>query len=83
MKEARIQFCFLCFKGDLYVFGGRFSWSKSKAISKCEKYSIDNNIWTEISPMPSERNSASCCLLENKYVYVFGGEDKNEFIGSI
>jgi hypothetical protein len=51
------------------VFGG---FLEGEGLSNCEKYSISNDSWTTISPMPSERFQ-HVAAVRNEEIIVLGG----------
>lgn len=58
---------------DIYVFGGLHK----SFLNHCEKYSIENDKWTNISPMSNGKQNASACIFDNKVIYVIGGYNKD------
>ena len=48
----------------IYVLGG-FPGGPAKKLGQCERYSIQNDEWTEISPMAFKKQDASACMLNN------------------
>jgi len=49
----------------------------------CEKYSIQQNEWTDMAPMSKEKRDVSACILNNKYVYAIGGYDGQVYLNDI
>ena len=69
--------------GFIYVIGG----NDAKLFYKqCEKYDIENDIWIKIDPLNIGRDSAACCIFNEKYIYAFSGRikfDKKEITNTI
>ena len=67
MSLARGQHCAIVFKGAVYVFGG---YHAHKVLSKCEKYTISTDAWSQI------------CDLVTPLCYVSGTEyNGNIYLG--
>ena len=48
--------------------------SKDQCVQQCEYYDIDKDEWVEIAPLiDRQKIQASCCLFQDKYIYVIGG----------
>lgn len=58
----------------IYVFGGV---THGYNLNKCEKYSVELDKWTAISPMTQEKINASACIMNNKFIYVFGKQGRS------
>ena len=62
--------CYVPTKHCVYVIAG---YNKD-----CEYYDVKENTCTQIAPVnDKEKWSVSCCLLNDKYIYVIGGYDQN------
>jgi len=59
-------------KKEVYVFGGKDGMYG--AIDHSEKYSIENDEWTELEPMPKAKWYASACIISS-FIFVVGGMD--------
>jgi len=45
-----------------------------------ERYDIENNKWIELNAELNEgRYHSSACMLQNRYIYVFGGFKTEDF----
>ena len=63
--------------GNIYAVGG-FSHKDLPnevpvTLATCEKYSIQENLWSYVSTMNEARAFHSSVALENQFIYVFGG----------
>lgn len=71
--------CFCDIDNSIYVFGGNDSHDD---LNLCERYSITENVWRQISPLNYKRNGSSALLIpEAKSIFVFGGNNKD--LGSL
>lgn len=48
-----------------------------------EKFSFKARKWALVEPFNHARINASACKCGNKYIYLFGGLDKRDFLDSI
>lgn len=64
-----------------YVIGG-FNHRKG-LMSKVEKYSFKARKWIKVEDINHPRINSSACKCGNKYLYLFGGLDKRDFLDSI
>lgn len=82
MNQQRFRFADAYDKVNrcIYVFGGHHNSGKEGQGWKydCEKYSVKDDEWTEISPLCKEKFSASTCIVDNRFVYVIGGQSGSE-----
>ena len=62
MNENRRLHCAVICKNIVYVIA-----------YKCEAYDIDKDEWTYIKPMNIKRGSFAATVIENKFIYTFGG----------
>lgn len=46
---------------------------KQKLTARCLKYIIQKDVFDEIALLNKKRTGSSVCILENKWIYVFGG----------
>lgn len=74
MNQKRDQFgiTYDHHKKEVYVFGGKDGMYG--AINHSEKYSVQNDEWTELEPMPKAKWYSSACIL-NQFIFVVGGMD--------
>jgi len=75
LKRYGHQTCFL--NGIIYALGG-FSHKDLPnempvTLASCERYSIIENMWVYVSTMSEPRAFAASVILDNQYIYVFGG----------
>jgi len=76
MKEGRQNFAIThdSRRNEIYVLGGRgWFFNDFICLENCEKYSIDNDEWTPLSPLANKKMNASACMVGNDYIYVIGG----------
>ena len=52
-------------------------------LKSCEKLSIIDNTWHEISPMGRERAFAASVVLDNQFIYLLGGMNDFTILPSI
>ena len=71
MLSKRGCFSALQHYGYVFVFGG-LNYNE-KILRKAEKYDVQTNAWTRISPMIEARKNSSACALTADSIYVFGG----------
>ncbi|TNV72831.1 hypothetical protein FGO68_gene4104 [Halteria grandinella] len=74
-------------KGAVYVFGG-FAHRDApgeapRTISLCEKLSQSNASWDMVASMNKARAFAGACVLEQQYIYAFGGLNDFEMLMTI
>ena len=56
----------------IYVFGGRAS---EGFINHCEKYNVLTDTWTVIKPMVKGKANMTACILNNEFIFIFGGKE--------
>lgn len=59
---------------EIYAVGG---YIHGKLTNKCEKYSVMTNSWTQIPDLTEAKASSSVCLMNDRYLYCFGGLSRN------
>ena len=57
-------------------------WDGS-SINYCEKYSLPDNTWYEISKMSQQKQNVSACIFNNKYIFAIGGFNKKQYLSDI
>lgn len=68
MNVARFNFAVTYDNNNnIYVFGG-------SCLEESEMYSVLHNDWKEIAPMKIKLELASACNLDNKFIYIIGGQ---------
>ena len=55
--------------------GGRHSYRKHS--SAIHVYDQEENVWTKVGDLPTERSFCACCLLPSGEILIAGGEDYN------
>lgn len=76
METGRTDFCMTYLNGFYYALGG-LDYNK-KILTKCERYSLENNKWKKITFLRSPRCAATCVSVsENDCIYVIGGNYYN------
>ena len=70
MNECRAYFEAVCFKRELYIFGGYDN--SDKLIKLVEKYSPATNEWTVVTNMVDERKHFCTCAFMNE-IFIVGG----------
>jgi hypothetical protein len=76
-KRAFFPSIFCIQDSSVYVFGGN---SGDKDLSSCEKYSVSENQWRQISSMTLRRNGSSVVAFQ-KHIFIFGGNEQD--VGSL
>jgi hypothetical protein len=73
MKVGRADACCAIntLTNEIYVIGGHRNEVDTQL---CEKLDITRNKWTQMPILNEAKNSASCLIFDNAYLYVFGGE---------
>lgn len=74
--------------GKRYYFGAVYAESNDKIyvtggdggnrLKSCEYYDLNTNKWTPMAHMNVARREHSCCLFNQKYIYVFRGYTNND-----
>ncbi len=57
----------------IYCLGGR---NLTGDLDNCERYCIIQNKWTFIKPLPSKWNGSAALILDNSYIFCFGGSSE-------
>ncbi|TFG95234.1 MAG: T9SS type A sorting domain-containing protein [Calditrichales bacterium] len=70
MNYPRMYFAAVCFKGNIFVFGGR---NLDTLESTVEVYTPANNRWQVISRMPTPREGLSAVVMDSS-VWIIGGQ---------
>lgn len=60
---------------EIVVVGG---YINGRLASKCERYNINTNTWSSLPDLFEAKASSSLCLLNERYLYCFGGLSRNE-----
>jgi N-acetylneuraminic acid mutarotase len=76
-KRAFFASIFSVSDSSVYVFGGS---DGQQDLNACERYSLVDNTWQQITPMSMRRNGSSCVAFE-KAIFVFGGNEQD--VGSL
>jgi N-acetylneuraminic acid mutarotase len=76
MHTKRGCFSGVYHEGYVFVFGG-LNYT-DKILKKCERYSLQDNIWTTLSDMHEHRKNSSACSLTTDTIYVFGGTNREQ-----
>ncbi|CAI2382834.1 unnamed protein product [Moneuplotes crassus] len=77
--RAFFSSCYVETDRSIYVCGGN---DNADDLAACEKYSITENVWRQISPLNYKRNGASVChFSESNCLFIFGGNNRE--IGSL
>lgn len=57
-------------KDEIVVTGG---YINGKLTNHCERYNVQRDQWTQLPELNEAKASSSLCLLNNRYLYCFGG----------
>ena len=73
MNVPRYNFSVCVHQGKIYAIGGTIGKGMgSPGTASVEMYDPEQDIWTEVTELPSARTHAATCVCENK-IYVIGG----------
>jgi len=70
MNESRNAHAITICKGSVYVLGG---FSGKQRLCTVEKYSLQEDKWSSVSPMKDKRHYLSACTINDNTIYAFGG----------
>jgi len=59
---------------EILVAGG---YINGKLSTKCERYNVSENRWIQMPDLNEAKASSSLCLLNQRYLYCFGGLSRN------
>jgi len=71
MIHKKFDFTLAHLNGYIYVICGKDS--SSEVVDTCERYSVEENVWTSIAPVKKRRYAASAVGISNNKIYLFGG----------
>ena len=74
MHQERYDHCLVYDDNNkaIYSLGG-FDGRECEYLDHCEKYTFLDDTWTQIRPMWKKKLGFSACLMNNKFIYAFGG----------
>ena len=73
MKYSRFLFAAVCYKGEIYVIGGRCAIGNNiSVLSSVEKFNSTERKWSSVESLKTARFAHAACLLDDK-IYVVGG----------
>ncbi len=75
MKFARCRHGLVTLSSELICALGGFE-QEGAMLPTCEVFDIPNNIWTSVGSMNYPRVCVASCILNNRFIYVFGGRTK-------
>lgn len=58
-------------RNELYVFGGY----GVGFLDHCEKYSVEEDVWTEVEPMNRTKYGVTACIVDSQSIFLIGGYD--------
>lgn len=74
MKQTSLHFGITYHKmgKNVYILGGVVNIYEPNQRSRnhCEKYSVEKDEWTVISPMITNMSNVSACIFDDKYIFV-------------
>jgi hypothetical protein len=71
MLHKKFDFTLAHLNGYIYVICGKDS--TSEVVDTCERYSVEENVWTQVACVKKKRYAASAVGISNNKVYLFGG----------
>lgn len=77
MNDARASFGCLYVPSaspKIVVTGG---YINGKLSTRCEVYNINSDTWNQLPEMNEAKASSSLCLMNDRYLYCFGGLSRN------
>lgn len=81
MLYRRSTFSLVAAHGYIYAIGGM--GSDGIPLASVERYDIDRNLWTAVSPMLTSRVAAAVALLDGDIVVIGGHTVNNEDLDSV
>ena len=69
------------FNEKLFLIGGIDE--NKKCLSSCFYYSVNFKKWNNLPNLNKPRAKCSLCILNNTFIYIFGGRDDNDDLNSI
>ena len=82
MSEQKIKFGVCANLTHIYIIGG---YSNLNYSSECERFSPHLGTWDPIPNLSEPKMACACCIVENKYIYTFGGNTNHdlEYLGDM
>lgn len=80
MPTPRFLSAHVVFSGHLFVIGGRNI--RDRFVDCVEFYDISTNMWQTVASMRHQRSGSAACA-SNGFIYVLGGENEDDVLGSI
>jgi hypothetical protein len=79
LPQPRFSHCACAVGNAMYVLGGieKNEEGEEETVNSVLKFDCRTQIWSEVAPMPEERDSAGACVLGSG-IYIFGGRNENE-----
>ena len=68
MPDPKVDFGSIYYSGCVYVVGG---WQEFY-VKKAHAYDIQKDSWVSLPELNDEREDVSLCVVQDKYLYVFG-----------
>ena len=74
LVKARYGHCGIHHGDSCYILGG-FNADSSRPMRECEQMRTKTMVWQKMPDLTIRRHLASCCIVDCKYLYVFGGQN--------
>lgn len=82
MSQIRKEHSAVCINNYVYALGG-YDGINNNFLKQCERYCIQTNTWEECAPMNIPRCAFSATVVNNRFIFIFGGYDGTQRLGSI
>jgi len=82
MLQPRKEHATVCLNNEVYAIGG-YDGPRNSFLSECEKYDLEKDTWVKVHSMNVARCAFSATSVSNRYIYIFGGYDGTQRLGSI
>ncbi|KAF4526072.1 hypothetical protein B566_EDAN007565 [Ephemera danica] len=77
MHETRAEAAFVATHTHLYVIGGKTN--ANTFMSSMECYSLADNKWQQLAPLPVELSDAAATLAQGRRIFVIGGRNSKDW----
>ena len=77
MTQPKADHSLVFLKGYIYAIG---SCVYTPPLSACERFDVLQNKWESIPNLNSVRAGVGLCVVDDKYIYAFGGRNNQQHI---
>jgi hypothetical protein len=82
MKQARKEHAAVCLGEFVYVMGG-YDGLTNRFLRSCERFSLAEGTWRDMQNLNMARCAFSATVVNDLYIYIFGGYDGAQRLASI